>query len=242
MKKLLILLLAITFIFQSCVNGTETKTAQTPKHTPKIAEKEIINNSFSKPKIFTDTFEFLSYDDNGDYMLLFAQKEKDFYGFINDKNDDRSILRGDICEIQWKKDTIYIAGDGDTPEIADWLVSIKKVTNGNVSKFRKEYKKELKYHWHEEKYSQNYLDEIYLSAEYYLANSKNELIKHAIKSKDQIEYSIEKRTENNKDYEVLGIGYMFEHRFTIMQWIYIDRETKQIYEYDLPNEKLIVFD
>lgn len=172
-----------------------------------------------------------------------AKKRKDLYDFINDKNDDRSLLRGDVCEIEWKKDTIYIAGDGEPPKIANWLVSVKKIEDGNVSKFRKEYKKELKYHWFEENnYSNNYLDEIYLLAEYYIANSKNKLIKNAINSKDQLEYSLEMRTENNKDYEMLGIGYTFENRFSIMQWIYIDRETKQIYEYDLPNEKLIAFE
>ena len=90
--------------------------------------------------------------------------------------------------------------------------------------------------------AKNYLDEIYLLVEYYIANSKNELIKHSIKTKEQLEYSIEERIENNRDYEMLGIGYTFEHRFSIMQWIYIDRETKQIYEYDLPNERLIAFE
>lgn len=241
MKKILTLFFASTFLFQSCGNKTEKKATEIPQ-TTKIPEKESVNKTALKPKIFTDTFEFDYYNDNGDYMWLYAKNGKEIYGFINDKNDDRSLLRGDICQIEWKKDTIYIAGDGDTPEIEDWLVSIKKIEGGSVSKFRKEYTKKLKYHWDEENYTQNYLDEIYLLTEYYIANSKSELIKHAIKDKDQIEYSIEKRTENNRDYDVLGIGYMFEHRFTIMQWIYIDRETKNIYEYDLPNEKLIAFE
>lgn len=226
----------------------EDKTAK-HKSTPtqKSAKKDnmSISENLHKDKnikVYEDIFVFEDYNDNGDYMLLNTKKGKDFYGFINDNNEDRSLLKGDICEIQWKKDTIYIAGDGETPEIADWLIFIKKIKDGRVSQFRKEYKKKLKYHWNEDDYTQSYLDKVYLLTEYYIANSKNELIKQTIKNKDQIEYSIEMRTENDKDYEVIGIGYMFEHRFTIMQWIYIDRESQQIYEYDLPNEKLIKFE
>ena len=174
-------------------------------------------------------------------MWLYAKNGNDRYSFVNDNNNLRNLLRGDICEIKWEKDTIYIAGDGETPEIDDWLISIKKTQDGNVSKFRKEYKKELKYHYSDKNYSKSGLDEVYLCAEYYIANSKNELIKLAIQNKDQLEYSIESRTENDRYYEVLGIGYTFEHRFTIIQWIYLDVETQKIYEYDLANEKLVEF-
>lgn len=239
----IVLFLTFAFVLQSCENKTQsTKEIRKPNkiNTISISENSTKNKNI---KVFKDTFVFEDYNDNGDYMRLYAQKGKDFYGFINDNNNDRSLLRGDICEIQWKKDTIYISGDGETPEIADWLFSIQKIKDGNVSKFRKEYKKGIKYHWFEENnYAQNYLDELYLLAEYYIANSNNKLIKFAIQNKDQLEYSIEKRTVNNKDYEVFGIGYTFEHRFNIMQWIYIDRETKQIFEYDLPNEKLVAFE
>lgn len=233
----------ITFVLQSCGNKKQNNVQVENSEKPASILAVENRNKDKKNTYLKNTFVFNSYDDNGDYTLLNAQNGNDSYSFINDKNDDRSLLRGDICEIEWEKDTIYIAGDGETPEIADWLVSIKKIKDGNVSKFRKAYKKELKYHWSEEKkYSKNYLDEIYLLVEYYIANSKNELIKHSIKTKEQLEYSIEERFENNRHYEMLGIGYTFDHRFSIMQWIYIDRETKQIYEYDLSNERLIAFD
>ena len=143
-------------------------------------------------------------------------------------------------QIQWEKDTIEIDGE---KQVENWLYSVKKIEDGNVSKFRKKYTRKIKYHWHEDNnYSQNYLDEIYLVAEYYIANSKNELVRQAIKDKNQIEYSIEKRTENNRDYDLLGIGYMFEHRFNVIQWIYIENVNYRIFEYDLPNEKLIEYE
>lgn len=153
----------------------------------------------------------------------------------------RNLLRGDVCEITWEKDTIYIAGEGEIPKIENWLVSIKKIKDGNVSKFRKDYKKELKYYYSDEGYTQSTLDDLYLSAEYYIANTKNELIKLAIQNREQLEYSIESRTENNRDYQVLGIGYTFEHKFNVIQWLYIDIETQKIYEYDVANDKLVEF-
>lgn len=241
MKNIYTSCFLIIFVLLSC----EKEKKETVKNkissdslTAKISDAKVTQ---SLPEIHQDIFQFVSYNDDGDYMLLNAQKGKDSYSFINDKNDDRSLLKGDEIDVKWKNDTIYIAGDGETPEIAEWIVSVKKTADGKVSKFRKEYKKELKYHWDKEDYSQDYLDKLYLLAEYYIANSKNPLIQKAIQSKDQIEYSIEDRDKNNRAYVVLGIGYEFEYRFTIMQWIYIDAENQKIYEYDLANEKLIEF-
>ncbi|AKP70927.1 hypothetical protein CG09_0691 [Riemerella anatipestifer] len=99
----------------------------------------------------------------------------------------------------------------------------------------------MKYYYSDEGYTQSTLDDLYLSAEYYIANTKNELIKLAIQNREQLEYSIESRTENNRDYQVLGIGYTFEHKFNVIQWLYIDIETQKIYEYDVANDKLVEF-
>lgn len=231
----------IIFVLLSCEKEkkeTVQNKISSDSLTPKISDPKVTQ---SLPELHQDILEFVSYNDDGDYMLLNGQKGKDSYSFINDKNDDRSLLKGDQIDVKWKNDTIYIAGDGETPEIAEWIVSVKKTADGKVSKFRKEYKKELKYHWDKEDYSQDYLDKLYFLAEYYIANSKNPLIQKTIQNKEQIEYSIEERDKNNRAYVVLGIGYEFEHRFTIMQWIYIDAENQKIYEYDLANEKLIEF-
>ena len=176
-------------------------------------------------------------------MLLNAKKGNDFYGFINDKNDDRSYLKGDLIEIKWKNDTIFIAGDGETPEIADWIISTKKIKDGNVSIFRNTYKKQLKFNWSKENnYSASYLDKLYLLVEDYIANSKVETIKLSIKNKDQLEYSIEQQTRNGEEYTVLGIYYIFEHKLNTLKWLYYENgDRPKLYEYDLPNDKLIEF-
>jgi len=234
----------IVFLLPFILLACEEKKIATKN---KIAHDSLVIGSVKtdtvqkKQRIHQDIFEFDSYNDDGDYMILNANKNKDLYGFINDKNDDRSLLKGDQIQIDWKNDTIYISGDGETPEIAKWIISVKKIKDGKVSKFRKEYEKELKYHWYGESFSKDYLDKLYLLAEYYIANSRNPLIQQAIKNKEQIEYSIEERTKDHGAYIVLGIGREFEYRFTVMQWIYIDVENHKIYEYDLGNEKLTEF-
>lgn len=101
--------------------------------------------------------------------------------------------------------------------------------------------KKLKYHWSDDSYSQAHLDSLYILAKFYIAHSANELIKTAVKQNEQLEYSIEKRNHKNKNYDVLGIGHTSENRFTVMQWVYIDADTRKIYEYDLPNDQLIEF-
>jgi hypothetical protein len=233
----------LSFVLQSCENKTkstaEIKKINQNKSDTKQTGAKIIQ---AKEEVFKDTFEFVEYNDDFDYISIQVKKENELLGFVNDKNDDRSLLRGDICEIQWKKDTIYVAGDGETPMLEDWLISVRKIKDGNVSKMRKEYKKELKYHWSkEDNYSQSFLDKIYLLTEYYIANSKNELLQLHIKNKEQINYSIENQKREGRDFTIMGIGYEFENRSNIFQWLYYDNENGKLYEYDLPNDALNEF-
>lgn len=112
-----------------------------------------------------------------------------------------------------------------------------------VSDFRKNYGKEIYYNYSGDfNYTQSYLDELYLIAEYYIANSKNELLKNIIENKGRLEYSVEQQQRNDKEYTVLGIGTVTEGRITKAQWIFYDAENKILYEYDLPNDELVVFE
>ncbi|WP_235992210.1 hypothetical protein [Taishania pollutisoli] len=238
------LLVAFSFTVSSC--GNKTTTAKKERAASGEQQKMSGSNPTNLPKQIkpvTAVFEFVSYNDNGDYMLLNAKKENQLYGFINDNNDDRSLLRGDVCEIQWKEDTIYIAGDGERPELADWVISIRKIKDGKSSAFRKTYKKELLYHYRSDEtdYSESYLDELYLLVEYYIANSTNTLIRSAVENREQLEYSIEEQVKNNRSYTVFGIGSTSEHSFHPVQWLYYDNEKDLLYEYDLPADKLVKF-
>ncbi len=45
----------------------------------------------------------------------------------------------------------------------------------------------------------------------------------------------------NRSYAAVRIGHSFEHRYVTEQWIYIDSLTKDIYEYDVANDSLILW-
>lgn len=82
----------------------------------------------------------------------------------------------------------------------------------------------------------------------YIRKSDNELIKSALKNKEQIQWLLD-RTEktDSTNYYIFNIGQDVteedgsEPRFTSDGWIYIDSISKKIYEYDLPNDSLIVW-
>lgn len=235
MKKTVVFSLLVYCI--SCSPGSEkNKDKKTER------KKEIQQIAVEKDSLQRDTIEFVSYNDDFDYSQLNGKKGKEDINYINDQNNDRSFLRGDVIAIEYKNHSIYIAGDGETPQNAEWIVSAKKIKDGKVSKFRKEYNLPIKYHYSKEnEISSSYLDHLYKLAEYYIANSKKDLIKISLKNKEQLGYSVEKQKKDEKEYYVLGIYVEFEHKVSPFQWLYIDPETDRIYEYDLPNDKLIEF-
>lgn len=193
----------------------------------------------------TDSFEFINYNDDGDYFLIFVKKNNEKFSLIYDwdVSEKYKFNRGDIINIGWKMDSMWVSGDGESLHFAEWAKSATKVKDGNVSLFKRKYKKPLKFNYQKE-YSDSYLDKIYLLVEYYLANSKQELVKANLNDPNiDIEYSTEERTLDGKEYIVIGIGNNFENHTSIMQWLYIETgEELELYEYDLANEKLIKFD
>lgn len=236
-----ILQLFLLAMLLSCAKPAE-------KIPPASSEKEsktVVTAEKKEPVIIQkDTLSFVDYNDDGDYMLLNAKKDQSDFSFINDKNEDRTLLKGDLIEITWKKDTIYISGDGETPELAEWVISVRKLKDGKVSLFRKNYRKKLKYNWStEESFSKDYLDKLYLIVEYYIANTKNVMIKDAVSKKEQLEYSIEEQTRDGKKYTVIGVALVFEHRVNTLKWLYLDQDNgNKLYEYDLPNDQLVDFE
>jgi hypothetical protein len=239
-NKRLIRIFLLVFItaIHSCQNQ-ESAPVPVKKKTSELIKKHF--DSPGKKKLVSSKviLEFIDYNDDGDYMLLNAQKGRTLYSFINDKNEDRSLLRGDLVEITWKWDTIYIAGDGETPELAEWLISIRKIKDGNVSVFRKTYNKPIEYYWAEDcDFSTGFKDKLYSLVEYYLANSDNESVKLPIKNKDDLVYSIEKREQNGSEFIALGISNDMKDHTNIIQWLYYSPNTDKLYEYDLPHDKL----
>jgi hypothetical protein len=93
--------------------------------------------------------------------------------------------------------------------------------------------------------AQNWYDELIVG---YIKNSDNKLIKMSLKNKERIEWLLDRteKTDSTK-YFIFNIGQDVseedgtEPRFTSDGWIYIDSISKKIYEYDLPNDNLILW-
>lgn len=190
-----------------------------------------------KPSQSKEVLEFINYNDDVDYMLLIAKKGRTHYSFINDNNDKRDLLRGDLVEIQWKEDTIYIAGDGETPELAEWVVSIQKVKNGSLSNFRKAYKRPIHYSWCEEcDFTPDFQTKLQTLTEYYLANSGNESLKSTIRNQEDLVCSFEKRDRNGREFIAISISN--KEDTGSIQWLYYSLTMDMLFEADQSTNKL----
>lgn len=257
MKQLYCLVL-LTALF-SCIDNKETTSENLNKSVLKDSTtvKETTNKSsglnlksnlrsdekLELQQVYNDNVEFVNFDGNGDYALFTVQKNNKLISLYTDLADAKAFKRGDILDVAWKMDTIYEAGEGEKQEFAEWLVNAKKVKDGNVSLFRKKHPKQIKYFTEKEDFTADFKDYIYEEVEFYLANSKNELVQIAIKDpKADLSYSIEEKDREGHSYIVLGISNDFEHHTNIIQWLYLDNENRKLYEYDLPSDKLVQFD
>lgn len=93
--------------------------------------------------------------------------------------------------------------------------------------------------------SENWYDDI---AENYIKNSDNELIKISLKNKEKVEWLLD-RTEktDSTNFYIFNIGQDVTDenntnpRFSSDGWIYIDSISKKVYEYDIPNDTIILW-
>ncbi|WP_146198708.1 hypothetical protein [Pararcticibacter amylolyticus] len=186
---------------------------------------------------------FVKYLDDGDYFQLLAKKGDSTFSFINETDTSRNLNRGDKIKVTWKDGTITLPGDNDAEMPAQLLVSVKKNGDGPVSAFRKTYGKKLKYTWSpDEEFTASYLDKVYLLTEYYLTQTRNPLLQNAIRNRGELTYSIESRERNNRGYKVIGIAPVGPNGGHVVQWLYVGEEDDHVYEYDLPQDKLVAFD
>ncbi|VXA96524.1 conserved exported hypothetical protein [Flavobacterium sp. 9AF] len=242
---LFLLLLSIISCHTKETNDTNQKKELTidATQTKKLENNKTIANL---NKIKTDTVTFVSLNFDFDYSQLIFKKNSKEESVIYDlfQNKKNNFNRGDILEIKTKLDTIYIAGDGETLDYSDWLIEVRRIKEGKLTLYKNSNRPPLKYFLTEENdFSETYLNFIYSSVEYYLANSKKELVLTTIDNKNNsIIFSIENSVRDNKNYLMIGLSNDLEDHLATFQWLFIDIENNTIYEYDLPNDELILFE
>jgi len=107
------------------------------------------NQAIALNNIYTDTIEFSSYNDDGDYFLLFGKKNDTEVAFIYKwewyKNDKYNFKDGDIIKVR-KMDSIFLAGDGETLDFREMAIDAQGIISENKS---------VKFLWREDKFDES---------------------------------------------------------------------------------------
>ena len=108
-------------------------------HINRFGEINKINTKFTnniRPKKpiklhanYTDTIQFLSYNDDADYAFIKGRKNNKPVTLLYHIDDTvvKNLKTNDFIRIEWKMDSIYIAGDGETLEFSEFLINAKKI-------------------------------------------------------------------------------------------------------------------
>ena len=88
------------------------------------------NEAILLKKTYIDTIQFQSYNDDGDYKLLFGKKNNQdvilIYNYDWELEDKYNFNPDDLIEITWKMDSIWIAGDGETLDFEETIIEVRK--------------------------------------------------------------------------------------------------------------------
>ena len=107
------------------------KTEFTSDIRPK---KDILLN-----KVYVDTIQFLSYNDDYDYKLLLGKKKGKsvslVYNWEWETNKKLNFKHDDYIKITWKMDSIFVAGDGETLDFKERAINAEKINLLEKSKY-----------------------------------------------------------------------------------------------------------
>lgn len=152
--KILLPLFILVIILQSCGNETQKATIASNSENPQQTSADASeltsslrpNERLELGKIYTDTIDFVEFNDYGDEPLIFINRNKDTTSLIYDWEIGYDFVRGDELEIQWKMDSIRYAGDSEFLEYTAFLVSAKKLNPLKLND------KNVKFLWREMQY------------------------------------------------------------------------------------------
>lgn len=144
----LVLLLIVAFL-QSCqtdpkpsrlpVSSTQTKSYNklqkaVKEKLPGVFKSDLRpNEKLQLGKIYTDTVNFISFDDNGDDWLVIVKKNSDTVSLIYNRVF-ATVSRGTKLLIRWKTDSLRPAGDPEILDFSEFLISFKRINGGNADK------------------------------------------------------------------------------------------------------------
>jgi len=78
-------------------------------------------------KLYIDTIQFISYNDEGDYPHLYGSKNNEKISLNYHLDEPINFIAGDYLEIEWAIDSIWIAGDGETLYFTEWMRKARNI-------------------------------------------------------------------------------------------------------------------
>ena len=108
--------------------------------------------------------------------------------------------------------------------------------------FKKKHKKDFNIIY-EKEFTKDDMGYICKTVQYYITNTANELVKTNLNNKNaNLVFMIEPDFERNKEfYTHIGIATSHENHTQVFQWLFLS-EDDELFEYDLPNDKLVKFE
>ncbi|SHG26166.1 hypothetical protein [Dysgonomonas macrotermitis] len=93
------------------------------------------NEDLQLQTLYTDTLEYIDYDDNYDNFLISVKKDDKTFGELicNDIHQivsDLNLKRGDIIEMQWAIDSLRPEGDKELLCFREYAIEITKIKDG----------------------------------------------------------------------------------------------------------------
>lgn len=87
-------------------------------------------------EIQKDTIEFIDYNDNYDYRYMIGRKKGKNLTFVYNwnwtDNQEYNFRQGDLILIEWKMDSIRMAGDEEVVDVVERALDAKKIASGNM--------------------------------------------------------------------------------------------------------------
>jgi hypothetical protein len=103
--------------------------------------------------IYTDSVEYIKFDDNYDELLTFVKKGNDTITLISNK-ENSDFVRGDVVEIKWKIDSLRPAGDPKYLDFTEFLISAKRIKSLQLTD------KKIKFLWTQSIFDKKYDAEV----------------------------------------------------------------------------------
>ncbi|WP_297335027.1 hypothetical protein [Algoriphagus sp.] len=111
-------------------------TLETQQGQNHLDSKILLYDSRPFAKIQTDTIEFIDYNDDFDYRNLIGQKNGKKLSFVYHwdwiENQEYNFMPGDLILIEWKMDSIRMAGDEEVVNVVQRVLDAKKIRSGNL--------------------------------------------------------------------------------------------------------------